>query len=475
MHVRASRIPINLKLSNAFLEVDTREKRSSLFDEMVIPRENSGLLSDSDSTLMTSNQRLRGPASVDQNATRSRSRNGDLHTTTRESHTLSYGRSIWESYRSFVYKHHETMDFVDGAIHRLLFWLPHHHNSDEDDISPWREVLYGLLSVNQLAMYCSQQQNGPNENSYGFSVATEEEPKIAATSLRIGLHALHSLMPSILELAGILGQSSSSSSSSSSPMVRRKRQAILRWRFEQIKFVIRMYLMFQYWKQMREEETSRKRIPNKESSFFPQIQPGIMLSGGIYHPMVDSVGISTEELQRILRRRVYCGRRTGLKISTDQQAGESHDLVEGPTSKTMIRQILGEILYSLRPLLWAGAEARIAHRTTPSTSGGTRSRLSSDPLLTPWVSTFAMDVLSLGLLSPESRNGNPISKEEWNRRRMKLLLYLLRSPIWNHTTTPILERTSAVSQRIPFFGRIFDSYLWDWILYWKHPFVSEEG
>lgn len=404
---------------------------------MVILGANIHSLSDSESTQMASNR----SSTTCLHVPSSGPLNGDAPD------SMVSRQSLWDAYRSFVCKHHATMDLLDGALHRLLFWLPHHHHSDE--VSPWREVLYGLLSVNQLAMYCSQQTNQNDNNSYGFSVATREEPTIAATSLRIGLHALHSLMPSILEVTGIVGNTS--------PVVRRRRQALVRWRLEQMKVAVRMYLMFNYWRQMLRESSGNSEL---------QTQPGIMLAGGIYHPMVDSVGISAQEMQAIQKKRNYQGRRTGMRISQDQ----SYDCPKTTTTGSTQRVILGEILYSLRPLLWAGAEAR--HACLPQESG---TPLSSDPLLKSWLLTFAMDLLSLQLLRQECRNGNQVSKEEWHRRRMKLMLYLLRSPIWTHATCPGLERTSACFQSIPLLGRVLDSYLWDWILYWRHPFVSEEG
>jgi hypothetical protein len=258
-------------------------------------------------------------------------------------------------------------------------------------------------------------------------------------------------MPSILELAAIIGVSS--------PTERTKRQALIRWRLEQIKAVFRIYLMLHYWKQMQQELSLE--LGNPTSSL---IQPGIMLAGGIYQPMVDTMGISACELRAVQRKRNYRGRRRGLRISP------AHATELENTTTTSTRLILGEILYILRPLIWAGAEAR--HVQMFQKPG---MQLLSDPLMKSWLVTFAMDVVSLGILSKECRNGNPVSREEWNRRRMKLLLYLLRSPIWTHATCPALDRTSAVVQHVPLFGRVFDSYLWDWILYWKHPFVSEEG
>jgi hypothetical protein len=86
-----------------------------------------------------------------------------------------------------------------------------------------------------------------------------------------------------------------------------------------------------------------------------------------------------------------------------------------------------------------------------------------------------MDLISLGLLSKQGKNGNSHSKDEWNRRRMRLFVYLLRAPIWNRLTSPFLDQTTSVIQKVPLIGGLVHSYLWDWIFYWKHPLYSEEG
>lgn len=163
------------------------------------------------------------------------------------------------------------------------------------------------------------------------------------------------------------------------------------------------------------------------------------------------------------RRRNYVGRRTGLKIT--KQSDESK-----PQSTTS-HLILGELLYILRPLYWASAEAQHYHAVDHDDS----SLSPSLSLLKAWVTTLGMDLASLNLLSRQRKNGNRWSQEEWNRRRMKLFLYLLRSPIWSRGTSPAMERTSSIVQRIPLLGNLVDACLWDWIMYWKHPYVSEEG
>ena len=405
-------------------------------------------LESSDSTVLTSNKS--SPCSVTSNSCF-----GEADSVVDKNESGIAGRlrkeigAFWGSYQSLVRKHYLQLELADAAIHRLLFWLPHHDNSGNGP--PWREVLYGLLSVNELGMYCSQKDH--MENSYGFSLCTRNEPVIPATSWRIALNVIHCLMPSILEI-------SVANFKGSSAAVQNQRQAQVRLRLEQVKFAIRLYLLYSFWKQSAEESSDKARTSSRAAR-----SPGIMLDGGLYHPISDSIGMSEEELRSVQQWRSYSGRRTGLRISRQK--------AETPSSTSSQRVILAELLYILRPLWWAGAEAR--HATKRPATADTLRALSLDPQFHSWVTTLAMDLVSLGLLLGIRRTGNPFNKEEWNRRRLKLFLYLLRVPIWNRVTSPVLEGTTDVALRVPLLGRLVDSYLWDWVLYWKHPFVSEEG
>ena len=86
-----------------------------------------------------------------------------------------------------------------------------------------------------------------------------------------------------------------------------------------------------------------------------------------------------------------------------------------------------------------------------------------------------MDLASLRLLADQQRSGNPWAVEEWNRRKKRLLLYLLRTPAWTRLTGPVLEKSTGVLRKLPLLGQLIDVCLWDWVLYWKLPYVAEEG
>ena len=360
---------------------------------------------------------------------------------TEEDDTESTMSKFWSRYRGFVQRYRIPLELADEAVDRILFWMPHHENNS----TQWREVLYGFLSLHRLAMHCSQEEL--IKNCFGTSVQTQESPEIAATSVRISLSIIHCLMPSLLE---IIPKDS----------LQTRRQTSLRKRLEQIKFALRLYLLVSYWKQFLKSE---KYTIQSGSFCRPLLDIGILKGGGMFH-LDQGPGLSIQEADHINRRMSFVGRRTGLTITSST----SHHKPVLRQKRQLINSILGELLNILRPLYWASAEAR-----NHSAMHDDSSR--SLPLLKSLLVTLVMDITSLRLLMNQRFSGNKCAVEEWNRRKNRLLLYLVRAPVWQRLTSPALERSSAALQKIPVLGQLIDVCLWDWILYWKLPYVSEEG
>ena len=64
---------------------------------------------------------------------------------------------------------------------------------------------------------------------------------------------------------------------------------------------------------------------------------------------------------------------------------------------------------------------------------------------------------------------------------MRLLLYLLRSPIWESytqrcvgTDQQVDDGNDFLSRNVPLLGGLLASYLRDWIYYWR-VYKAEEG
>ena len=315
-------------------------------------------------------------------------------------------QSLWRLYRDFVRNHGVLLNLLEDTLNQLLFWTP--QNSNEDD--RWREVLYGLLSLHRMATDMAQQDEIPE--FYGTTV--EVEPKrVSATSMRIAITVVHSILPTVLQLCS------------------REQRPRVRFLLEQVKFVLRLVLMGSYWYQLSSE--------NKLESC------GLVMSGGMM--MQNAVGVTVEQEQAWRQRQAYVGRRTGRMVVKATRS-------KYVQTKSVWPLIMGELLHIYRPLHWAGVERH------------------NSPSLVDWASILGMDVVSLLLL--QRNRHSALSGQELRRRKFKMFLYLLRSPIFDKYTKPAASRAFSGVGKIPLVGSLLETYLWDWLLYWKHPFAAEE-
>lgn len=252
--------------------------------------------------------------------------------------------------------------------------------------------------------------------SHGTTVSVNVDHYGSATSLRVGITVVHNLLPTILQLC------------------RREKRPAIRCLLEQIKFVLRLVLLGSYWYQLSCDD-------NLDSA-------GLLMNGGMYWPH-EQVGVTVEEEQGLRQRQAYVGRRTGRTVVKHPQRSSSTT-----AQRSTWTLLAGELLHIYRPLHWAHVERR---RGTPS--------------LTEWLSTMGMDVLSLLML--QSHEHSTLNNNELRRRKFKLLLYLLRGPIFDKYTEPVTSAVFNGFGKIPLFGSLLERYLWDWLAYWKHPFASE--
>ena len=240
---------------------------------------------------------------------------------------------------------------------------------------------------------------------------------------------------------------------------------------------------------------------------------GLQLDGGQYHPY-PSVPVPTlAQEQARVQRRNYQGRRTGRTVtrpppsfvSTHQMRPrtlaradndddvdvDDDDYLTRGTQQTNVldhvRVMAGELLYIVRPLFQAEAEVRIHNNMAmAATSSTVLNRRKLWLLLLSWCLGLVMDTTSLwslrsvaGIASsssslPYDTSANPATREEWHRRRMRLLLYLLRTPLWEQCSRPSAEHLSNLLEKVPLLGGLLARYFWDWLYYWK-LYRAEEG
>ena len=267
-------------------------------------------------------------------------------------HHIQEHPSLWRLYRDFVRNHEMLLGILDGALNQLIFWTPQHHSpnqhtdGDDDDTyyyNRWREMLYGLLSLHRMAtdLAATHQEEIPED--FGMTVeikpTTSGATTISATSLRIAITVVHSLLPTILQVC------------------RRDQQRNVRLVLEQIKFALRLVLMGSYWYQLNSNQ-------ELESC-------GLLMGGGMIMSN-GAAGITVEQEKAWRSRQNYVGRRTGRLVAKAATPSS--------TTTCVWPLMLGELLHIYRPLHWAGIE----QRRTPSFGD--------------WASSLGIDVVSLVLL-----------------------------------------------------------------------------
>ena len=335
---------------------------------------------------------------------------------------------IWRCYREWAIQNEIPLQLLDETVGRLLYWAP---CNDREQASRWREVLWGCLQLHRLAFdIATTHPTELDNNSYGTSVSAGSH-SFPAKELRVAITVLQSLSPVAQELVR-------DRTNTKRTMLR---QALVRLWIERVRFLLRLSLLGSYWRRVK----------------FSPI--GVLLNGGIFHPV--QAPTADQEAAR-LERRNYVGRRTGRRLGDHERkisrrlGGEEEHFWNCRFNK--MPMILGELLYILRPIVTADADSRGLNVVSKKA----------------WLLTLAMDLLSLQCMRHASIEGNSLTKTELRRRRMRLLLYLLRAPIWEQKTRPALDWLDSSLHRVPLFGTLISNYIWECVYFWR-IYGAEEG
>lgn len=323
-------------------------------------------------------------------------------------------QTVWNRYRTWARQHQHLLNLLDDTVSRVLFWTPNGNNSR------WRDVAWGVLELHRLLLDHSVLQPHGQSSRIASIEATDADTdgqQQQRTNRRIqwALTIVQTLYPVLHQMVGGVNHTA-------------ERQAKVRKYLETTRFLLRGLLLLRYWNSL-----GSSNVP-----------PGLLLEGGRMTLTPPAEGWTLEEEQRRIEQHNYVGRRTGKRWCA------GHPPIR--TDWVARRRIqLGELLYIVRPLVQAHA------------TSGPQQQLTV-PLL--------LDLASLWL-SAQHTNNNPISKAEWQRRRIRLWLYLLRSPIWDRYTEPA---ATVIRDRVEhnFLGRMASNYIWEWLYYWK-DYRMEEG
>ena len=357
----------------------------------------------------------------------------------------------WARYRRWIRQPHVRIvsNVADEGLHRVLWWIPSSHG--EGTHARWRQVMWGVLQLHRVVMDLALADDLTEElestrNRYGTTIAIRRRDLVegvAPTPPR-GLGAAR-LCLTMMPIVGPIAHEISGP---------RTQPSIERW-VERVRFMLKAFLLAHYWRDMSRQN---------------DVSPGLIQHGGRFVP-VGAASVTEEEAHQ--RRVAYVGRRTGRRVRSRPVQNDSwedrarpwvgSDVVNSVSSALSFvsetgdgaidrrRILLGELLYMLRPLLWAQSQSRTG-------------RSSFGALLL----SLGIDITSLAALNDAYQRGNPATRYEWERRRMRLLLYLLRSPMWDRHTRPAVEGVErTVDRSIPWLGNMMVAYLQDWLYYWK--------
>lgn len=281
-------------------------------------------------------------------------------------------------------------------------------------------------------------------------------------------------------------------------------------KIERIRFICRLSILLlnyynQYKKMIRSESSSPSKNTNEnrqnsstsiDKSYLAMF--GIIENGGLYQLGCnnDNSKSTRDEVKRV-KRMLYVGKRTGRKVSNQRNLQRKGNLYQEGDDLTNILQsiskrlldstsfkicllAMGEILHLSRPLYQTYA---IRNCERQNNFGLNDQKNRKQNMIKIWVISLLMDMLSLECTKLGTTvNVNPsmssqrstqtvniassMTKDEIYHRKMRLFLYLLRTPVFDFTTLPVAKRLSQIINHVPLVGRLSSSYIMDLITYW---------
>ena len=200
----------------------------------------------------------------------------------------------------------------------------------------------------------------------------------------------------------------------------------------------------------------------------------LLQHGGMYLPSSSHHHPSALEEEHQYQKLTYRGKRTGKSCTPTSTTR----IPDTNTTSTLwghsYKWLLADTLHIIRPLYW----------TSASSSSSSSSEDHSFGLWKAYWTSLAMDIISQKLVTSSHPYSNkvlsPSTLLEIQRRKQKLWFYLLRSPFWNTTTFPFLQRLIAIvsTTKSSFLSRLLLQPIVDYIMntlhyYQSHHFMLE--
>ncbi len=283
-------------------------------------------------------------------------------------------------------------------------------------------------------------------------------------------------------------------------------------KIERIRFLCRISILLlnyfhQYKKTMKAQKATSNNKQSMDKSYLAMF--GIINDGGLLYPEENrNQTISAEQELKRVKRLLYVGKRTGRKVqasnthqfqprmtSHSNHPNDENHLLQGFTKRfdsTTFKICLlafGEILHLSRPLFQTYAlrqsEQQFQRHQNPHYNVELRKRRRMACMKT-WIVSLLMDLIShqctklgttVNVASSISGHGgvtnnhlvdiaSPMTKDELYHRKMRLMLYLLRTPVFDVGTLPLAKMLSRVFSHVPLVGQLASNYVMDLLFYW---------
>ena len=397
-----------------------------------------------------------------------------------------------EKYREFVRRNRFALSLAEDSLSRLVLYAPGRFVSlSEEDLDKNKskinpETLYAIINLwglfNDTIYHGLGNGNGLTVGSiHGSSENNLIENRTTRTRRRIRtkvilllrsiLSVVECLAPS-LEVAAYSRNIRSASASISNNRhdyrgkghERHLNALSMSSNIEKTKFICRIGIMIlNYYEEIQSSEAAK----DKAIDILSRI--GIIHEGGLLNPN-EHVSHAKDEHARV-KKLLYVGKRTGRQVRYNtNQIHNAIPLTASVSPRTKIGfTVMGDLLHVLRPLYYV--QTSLCHENI----GGKHGR---QGMIKSWIVSLAMDLLSQRLIYAgktvqKGKNGCVVNissestKEEMYHRKMRLTLYLLRSPAWNMATYPLAEKISRIVALVPLLGAPLVDYLMSVLNYWQ--------
>mmetsp|Transcript_3059 Transcript_3059/g.4209 ORF Transcript_3059/g.4209 Transcript_3059/m.4209 type:complete len:385 (+) Transcript_3059:221-1375(+) len=248
-----------------------------------------------------------------------------------------------------------------------------------------------------------------------------------------------------------------------------RKRSILVNRIELTKAALRMILLC----------IKTKRCWDEISLGKTELTSLILLDGGRFDSGFEPLLVNGASTHQRLKCFYSKGRRTKRRVLCYRDVS-SKGLTYANFSE-LSQSFIAELLHVVRPAVTSYVE-RIDERTKTNTASASKS---NHALF--WVICFFIDAFSLQLREFKKEaisfsghlNVNSINfreKEELQKRKLRLFLYILREPVWKLLTEPTAKKIQyLISFGIPILGKPFADYLMSVLTYHAKSHFMLEG